>query len=84
MNVTLTVPETIFERNGGEIARELLERAALAAFRTGAISLGRLSEILDLTIDEANAFLKAHNTHSEMTAADIAEGRATLKALFGQ
>jgi predicted HTH domain antitoxin len=84
MNVTLTIPETVFELNGGQIARELLERAALEAFRAGAISLGRLAEILDLTIDEANAFLKAHHTRSEMTAADIEEGRATLKALFSQ
>lgn len=84
MNVTLTIPETVFELNGGQIARDLLERAALEAFRAGAISLGRLAEILDLTIDEANAFLKAHNIRSEMTAADIEEGRATLKALFGQ
>ena len=84
MNVTLTIPETIFEQNGGQIARELLKQAVLEAFRTGAISLGRLAEILDLTIDEANAFLKAHTTHSEITAADIEEGRATLKALFGQ
>ena len=84
MNVTLTIPETVFERNGGEIARKLLERATLEAFRAGAISLERLAEILDLSIDEANGFLKTHNSHSEMTAADIEEGRATLKALFGQ
>lgn len=84
MNVTLTIPESIFEQNGGQIARELLEWAALEAFRVGAISLGRLAEILELTVDEANAFLKAHNTRSKMTAADIEEGRATLKAIFGQ
>ena len=84
MNMTLTIPEAIFEQSGGQIARELLERAVLEAFRTGAISLGRLAEILCLTIDEANGFLKAKNIHSGMTAADIEEGRTTLKALFGQ
>ena len=84
MNVTLTISETIFEQSSGEIARELLERAVLEAFRAGAISLGRLAEILDLTIDEANGFLKAHNLHSDMTAADIKEGREVLNALFDQ
>jgi len=84
MNVTFTIPETIFEQNGGQIARELLERAALEAFRASAISLGRLAEILDLTVDEANALLKAHNIRSEMTAADIEEGRAILKVLFSK
>ena len=84
MNVTLTIPETIFEQNGGQIARELLERAVLEAFRAGAISLGRLAEILDWTIDEANGFLKAQRIRAGITTADIEEGRATLKALLGQ
>ena len=84
MNVTLTIPETIFEQSEGKIARELLERAVLEAFRAGAISLGRLAEILGLTIDEANGFLKTHNLQSGMTTADIEEGRAVLRALLGQ
>jgi predicted HTH domain antitoxin len=84
MDVTLTVPETIFEHSRGEIARELLETAVLEAFRADAISLGRLAEILDMTIDEANGFLKTHNLHSRIDAKDIEEGRATLKSLIGQ
>ncbi len=84
MNVTLTIPETIFEQSGGKIARELLERAVLEAFRTGAISLGRLAEILGMTVDEAHGFLKAHNIPSGMTTADIEEGRAVLNALLSQ
>ncbi len=54
MGVTLTIPERIFEQSGGEIAQALLETAVLEAFRADAISLGRVAEILDLTIDEAN------------------------------
>lgn len=84
MNVTLTIPETIFEQSGGKIARELLEQAVLEAFRAGAISLGRLAEILGLTIDEASGFLKTHNIQSGMTTADIEEGRAVLSALLDQ
>ncbi|MEK6284728.1 MAG: UPF0175 family protein [Acidobacteriota bacterium] len=84
MGVTLIIPETIFEQSRGEIARELLETAVLEAFRADAISLGRLAEILDLTIDEANGFLKSHNVHSRMDAEDIEEGRATLGTLISQ
>ena len=84
MNVTLTIPETIFEQASGEIARELLERGVLEAFRAGAISLGRVTEILDLTIDEANGFLKAHKVSSEITTVDIEEGRAVIKSLLSQ
>lgn len=81
MNVTLTIPETIFEQSRDEIARNLLERGILEAFRASAISLGRVAEILDLTIDEANGFLRTHNVHSEITTIDIEEGRAVIKSL---
>lgn len=83
MGVTLTIPETFFEQSGVEIARELLETAVLEALRTDAISLGRLAEILDMTIDEANGFLKSHSVHSRVNAEDIEEGRTTLRALIG-
>lgn len=52
--------------------------------RANAISLGRLAEILDLTVDEANGFLKSRNVHSRMDAEDIEEGRATVGSLIGQ
>ena len=81
MNVTLTIPETIFEQSGDQIARDLLDRGVLEAFRSGAISLGRLAEIFDLTIDEANGFLKTHNVHSEIATLDVDEGRAVIKSL---
>lgn len=80
MSLTLTIPEAIFEQSRGEIARELLERAVLEAFRTSAISIGRLAEILDLTIDEANCLLKTHDLRSAITSKDIEEGREVLKA----
>lgn len=79
MGVTLTIPEKIFEQSGGEIARELLESAVLEAFRAGTISSGRLAEILDMSIDEANRFLKLHNAHSEINSSDIEEGRAIVE-----
>ena len=82
MGVTLTIPETIFEQSGGEITRELLETAVLEAFRANAISLGRLAEILDLTTDEANGFLKSDNVHYDLTLADLQESRGVLNALL--
>jgi predicted HTH domain antitoxin len=84
MGVTLTIPEKIFEKSGGEIARELLERAVLEAFRAGTISSGRLAEILDLSTDEANRLLKVRNAQSEINSTDIEEGRATVESLLGR
>jgi predicted HTH domain antitoxin len=84
MSVNLTIPEKIFEQSGGEIARELLETAVLEAFRSGAISSGRLAEILDLSTDEANRFLKLHNARSGINSTDIDEGRAIVESLLGR
>jgi predicted HTH domain antitoxin len=84
MSVTLSIPERIFDQNRSDISRELLERAAIEGYRCGSISTGRLAEILDLTIDEANAFLKAHKAHSEVTGEDIEEGRKVLDALLSR
>ena len=84
MNVTLTIPEAIFEQSAGDIARELLERGVLEAFRVGAISIGRIAEILSLSIDEANGFLRYHNVHSETTTIDLEEGRAVIKSHSSQ
>ncbi|MCI0388466.1 MAG: UPF0175 family protein [Acidobacteria bacterium] len=84
MPMTLTIPETIFKHTGGEIARELLERAVLEAYRTGAISIGRLAEILELSIDEASGFLKSRQISSTLTSEDLDEGRQTLEALLNK
>lgn len=84
MQMTLIVPETIFKQTGKEIARELLERAVLEAYRTGAISIGRLAEILDVSIDEALGFLKGRQIGSQLTIEDVDEGRKTLEALLSK
>jgi predicted HTH domain antitoxin len=84
MQMTLTIPETIFKQTGREIARELLERAVLEAYRAGAISIGRLAEILDLSIDEALGFLKERQIGSQLTVEDMDEGRKTLETLLGK
>ncbi len=84
MQMTLTIPETIFRQTGREIARELLERAVLEAYRTGAISVGRLAEILDLSVDQALGFLKARQIDSQLTVEDVDEGRKTLEALLSR
>jgi predicted HTH domain antitoxin len=84
MQMTLTVPETIFKQTGSEIAHELLERVVLEAYRTGAISIGRLAEILDLSIDEALSFLKGRQIGSQLTIEDVDEGRKTLEALLSK
>lgn len=79
--VTLTIPDAVFGQDGGVIARNLLERATLEAYRTGVISVGRLADILGLSIDEAHGFLKANETPLNLGYEDIERGFAVLDSL---
>lgn len=79
--VTVTIPDAVFGQDGGAIARNLLERATLEAYRTGVISIGRLADILGVSIDEAHGFLKANETPINLNYEDIERGFEVLNAL---
>ncbi len=79
--VTVTIPDAIFEWDSSAIARELLERAALEAYRAEVISVGRLAEILGFSIDEAYGFLKINKTPINLRNEDIERGAEALDAL---
>lgn len=78
--VTLTIPNAVFGQDGGVIARDLLERATLEAYRTEVISIGRFADILGLSIDEAHGFLKAKGIPTNLSFEDIEQGFETLAA----
>lgn len=81
MQVTLAIPEKLFQQDGSLIARELLEGAGLAAYRAELISIGRLAEILGFSLDEAHGFLKAHEVPLNLSYEEIEQGAETLAAL---
>lgn len=63
----------------GNLSRQELEAYAIENYRQGTISLGKLAELLDMCIDEANGFLKEHNVPSNYDLEDLARDRRTLE-----
>lgn len=63
MEVTVSIPDKfipVFEHDT-EISRQVLEAYAIESYRQEKMSLGQVAELLGLSIDETNAFLKQHN-----------------------
>lgn len=80
MEITVSIPDRFVPSAevNGDVSRQMLEAYAIENYRQLRMSLGQLSELLDMSIDEANAFLKRHNVPANCTKEDLA---ADLRAL---
>ncbi len=81
MNVTVSIPDNLAEALAGreDVSRQMLEAFAIENYRREKLSLGQVAEMLDLSIDETNAFLKKHSVPPNFTADDISRDRADLE-----
>ena len=81
MEITVSIPESLVPpySTDDDLAREMLEAYALENYRQEKISLGRLAELLDLSIDEANGLLKRHNVPSSYGREDMERDLKTLE-----
>ena len=81
MEITVSIPDTFvplpFESE--DMPRQMLEGYAIEQYRQLKMSLGRLSELLDLSIDEANVFLKEHNVPLNYTLDDLEADRQAVE-----
>ena len=62
MQVSLTIPDDVaaeLEPGGADLGRRALEALAIEGYRAEALSLGQVAEMLGLSINEADGFLKA-------------------------
>lgn len=86
MEVTVSIPDKFIPPSvpDEEISRDMLEAYAIENYRQLKMSLGQLSELLDLSIDEANAFLKQHNVPLNYTAADLEADRRDLEEFLNK
>lgn len=57
----------------------MLEALALESYRHESLSLGQVAEMLDLSIDEANAFLKKHRVPLNYTLEDMERDERTVE-----
>ena len=81
MNVTVSIPDNFIPVAGpdADISRQMLEAYAIENYRLEKISIGRLREILDLSVDEANILLKEHKVPLNFTVEDLEEDRRTVE-----
>jgi predicted HTH domain antitoxin len=87
MEVRLTIPDDIaaqLQPNGGDLGRRALEALAVEGYRTGALSLGQVAEMLGLSINEADGFLKARGVQLLSTLAEFEEDRAALEKILSK
>lgn len=63
---------------GNELPRRAAEAVAIEGYRSGALSLGEVAEMLSVSIDEADGFLKERGI---LPIEDISEFEADNKTL---
>lgn len=81
MEITISIPDKFVPvaAINGDVSRQMLEAYAIENYRQLRLSLGQLSELLDLSIDEANAFLKSHNVPLICTKEDLEADRRAME-----
>jgi predicted HTH domain antitoxin len=73
MEITVSIPDDLIPvaAVNEDVSRQMLEAYAIENYRQGRMSLGGVAELLDLSIDEANAFLETHNVPQIDTKEDF-------------
>ncbi len=83
MEVTINLPEDVakvFDENGENIEREVLEATALEGYREGKLSQAQVRRMLGFATDmQVDAFLKEHKIYLEYDLSDIKRETEFLK-----
>ena len=87
MSVTIPLPEEIESQLraewGGDFPRRALEALAVEGYRSGALSLGQVAELLGLSINQADGFLKSRGLQPCYTPEEIGQDQRSLEGLLG-
>lgn len=86
MSLIITLPESV-ERQlkiewGSDLPRRALEALAIEGYRTEALSLGQVAEMLEMSVNDADGFLKTHGVDSLITIEDFELGQRSMEKLF--
>jgi len=84
--VTVTIPTDIARQYGpetGQIARRLLEQAAVEGYRTRQISRGQVARMLHMDWAETEEFLAQHHCDRHYDLEDLEADRQSLDKIFG-
>lgn len=81
MEITISIPDNFVPSTEAseDVSRQMLEAYAIENYRQEKMSLGRVAELLNLSIDETHAFLKEHNIPLNYDEEDLARDRRTIE-----
>ncbi|MGD9563173.1 MAG: UPF0175 family protein [Pyrinomonadaceae bacterium] len=81
MEITVSIPDNFIPPTdaGEDVSRQMLEAYAIENYRQEKMSLGRVAELLELTIDQTHAFFKEHKVPLNYDEEDLARDRRTLE-----
>ena len=81
MEVTVSIPDGLVPAytSDEDLGRQMVEAYAIEEYRQEKISLGRLRELLDLSIDEANVLLKQHDVPLNYAMKDLEEDHRSVQ-----
>lgn len=85
-SITIALPSRVYRHLqaelGSQLERKTQEALAIEGYRLGILSLGEVAEILDLTVNDADGFLKKRGIQSLMTGEDVKNDTENLIELL--
>ena len=87
MLVSVELPEPIAKQlhlDGEQGNRRALKIFAIEGYRTGELSRGQVSELLDLEFNETMQFLKEHGCARSITFAEFEQEAKAARELLGR
>lgn len=84
MEVTFNLPDEIVNdlQGGVDVSHQILEALVLERYLRQEISLGKLSELLGLSLSQAEFFLDQHNARLPYTSEMLEEDRRSMLTLL--
>lgn len=86
MSLTITLPDRIEQQLestwGASLPRKVLESLAAEGYRSGALSTGEVAEMLGLSINETDGFLKDRGLYALESIEEINADSSALEELF--
>jgi len=87
MTISVQVPDALAKAlhlDGPQLNRRALEALALDGYRTGELSRGQVSELLDLEVNETMGFLREHGCAQSITIDEFEREAKAIRELLGR
>jgi predicted HTH domain antitoxin len=85
--VTVELPGDVARQYGAlpeQVAKHLLEQAAVEGYRSRELSRGQVAQMLNLDWEETEEFLAQHHCNRHYDLEDLEQDRKSIEKIFGQ